>query len=113
LKALLLTTDVPTISELEESRNIRNTGWNLIKRKYIEETDVEMDIAEFAPESELPTVYEQKVDDADHVSDRLRLAADQVVKRANLEAKIENLNSRLGAITEETRKANEAKEAHC
>jgi uncharacterized protein YhaN len=112
LKALLLTTDVPTISELEESRTVRNTGWNLIKRKYIEETDVEMDIAEFAPESELPTVYEQKVDDADHVSDRLRLAADQVVKRADLEAKIENLNSRLGAITEETRKDNEAKEAH-
>ena len=105
-------TDVPTISELEESRTVRNTGWNLIKRKYIEETDVETDIAEFAPESELPTVYEQKVDDADHVSDRLRLAADQVVKRADLEAKIENLNSRLGAITEETRKANEAKEAH-
>jgi len=112
LKALLLTTDVPTISELEESRTVRNTGWNLVKRKYIEETDVEMDIAEFAPESELPTVYEQKVDAADHVSDRLRLAADQVVKRADLEAKIENLDSRLGAITEETGKANEAKEAH-
>ena len=112
LTALLLTTDVPTIAELEKSRTVRNTGWNLIKRKYIEETDVEMDIAEFAPESELPTVYEQKVDDADHVSDRLRLAADQVVKRADLEAKIENLNSRLGAITEEKRKANEAKEAH-
>ena len=112
LKTLLLTTDVPTISELEESRTVRNTGWNLIKRKYIEKTDVEMDIAEFAPESELPTLYEQKVDVADHVSDRLRLAADQVVKRADLEAKIENLNSRLSAITEETRKANEAKEAH-
>ena len=112
LKTLLLTTDVPTISELEESRTVRNTGWNLIKRKYIEETDVEMEIAEFAPESELPTLYEQKVDVADHVSDRLRLAADQVVKRADLEVKIENLNSRLSAITEETRKANEVKEAH-
>ena len=112
LKALLLTTDVPTISELEESRTVRNTGWNLIKRKYIEETDVEMDIAAFAPDSELPTLYEQKVDVADHVSDRLRLAADQVVKRADLEAKIENLNSRLSAITEETRKANEVKEVH-
>ena len=32
---------------------------------------------------------------ADHVSDRLRLAADQVVKRADLEAKIESLKSRL------------------
>ncbi len=112
LKALLLTSDVPTISELEEARTVRNTGWILIKRKYIEETDVKKDIAEFAPDSDLPTLYEQKVDVADHVSDQLRLASDQVVKRADLEAKIENLTSRLSDITEATRKANEAKETH-
>lgn len=112
LKALLLTSDVPTISGLEESRTVRNTGWNLIKRKYIEKTDVEKDIVEFAPDSDLPTLYEQKVDIADHVSDRLRLAADQVVKRAGHEAKIENLKLRLSDIKEETRKANGAKETH-
>ncbi len=112
LKALLLTGDVPTISELEESRTLRNIGWNLIKRKYIDKTDVEKDIAEFAPDSDLPTLYEQKVEVADHVSDRIRLAADQVVKRADLEAKIENLKSRLSNITEETGKADEAKETH-
>jgi uncharacterized protein YhaN len=112
LKALLLTSDVPIISELEESRTVRNAGWNLIKRKYIEKNDVEQDIKDFAPNSDLPTLYEQKVDAADDVSDRLRLAADQVVKRADLEAKIEDLKSRLSDITEEARKANEAKEAH-
>ena len=37
LKALLLTSDVPTISELYRARLERNTGWNLIKQKYIEE----------------------------------------------------------------------------
>ena len=57
-------------------------------------------------------LYEQKVDFADHVSDRLRLAADQVVKRADLEAKIENLTSRRDDITEEVNKAIEGKEAH-
>ena len=112
LKALLLTSDVPTISELEESRNVRNTGWSLIKRKYIEKVDVEKDICEFASESDLSTVYEQKVDNADHVSDRLRLAADQVVKRADLEAKLENLRSRLDDIADEIKKANETKKAH-
>jgi len=110
LKALLLKSDVPTISELEEVRSVRNTGWNLIKRKYIEEIDVEKDIAEFASDSDLPTFYEQKVEVADNVSDRMRLAADQVVKRADLEAKIENLKSRHNDITEEVRKANEKKE---
>jgi len=112
LKALLLTSDVPTISELKESRNVRNTGWSLIKRKYIEKIDIEKDILEFASESDLPTLYEQKVDNADHVSDRLRLAADQVVKRADLEAKIENLKSRLDDIAVEIKKVNEAQKAH-
>jgi uncharacterized protein YhaN len=110
LKALLLKNDVPTIAELEESRTVRNTGWNLIKRKYIENCDVERDLKEFAPDSDLPALYEQKVDAADHVSDRLRLDADQVVKRADLEAKIEDLESRVSDITKEAGRANEAKE---
>lgn len=112
LKALLLTSDVPTISELEKSRTLRNTGWNLIKHKYIEKLDVEKEIAAFAPDSDLPTHYEQKVDAADDISDRLRLATDQVVKRANLETKIENIKSRLSNITTETKKANEEMESH-
>ena len=112
LKALLLTSNVPTISELEKSRNVRNTGWNLIKRKYIEKIDIEKDILEFASGSDLPTLYEQKVDNADHVSDRLRSAADQVVKRADLEAKIENLKSRLDDIAVEIKRMNEVQKAH-
>ena len=111
LKALLLKSDVPTIAELEESRTTRNNGWSLIKRKYIENYDVEEDIKEFASDLELPAIYEQKVEIADHVSDRLRLDADQVVKRANLEAKIEGLESRIRGIAEEIIRANEVKEA--
>ena len=112
LKALLLTSNVPTISELEESRNIRNTGWNLIKRKYIQKVDVENDIREFASESDLPTIYEQKVDNADDVSDRLRLAADQVVKRAGLEAKLDDLKSRMDDIADEIKIAQETQTTH-
>lgn len=111
LKALLLTSDVATISELEGARSLRDTGWNLIKRKYIEEIDVEIDIAEYASDSDLPAVYEKKVEAADNVSDQMRLAADQVVKRADLEAKIENLKARYKDITESVRKANEGKKA--
>ena len=111
LNALLLTSDVPTISGLEAVRSERNTGWNLIKRKYIEKTDVEKDIACFAPDCDLPTYYEQKVYAADNVSDRMRSAADQVVKRADIEAGMESLKSRLNDTTEEIRKANEDREA--
>jgi len=104
LKDLLLTNDVPTIFELKESREVRNTGWNLIKRKYIEQVDIENDILDFAPDAELHTVYEQKVDIADHVSDRLREAVDQVVKRAAFETKIETLRFRLDDIAEDIEK---------
>lgn len=112
LKTLLSTGNVPTLLELEEARTVRNTGWNLIKRKYIEATEVEKEIMAFAPDSDLPKLYEQKVDAADQVSDRLRAAADQVVKRANLEAKIEGVKSRLNDITEEIRRSNEDQETH-
>ncbi len=112
LKALLLTGEVPTILELDRARLERNAGWKLIRQKYIEEINVDEDIAAFAPDSDLVKTYEQKVDIADHVSDRLRLAADRVVKRANLEAKIENLKSRRDNITEEVKKGNEDSQAN-
>ena len=104
LNALLLTTDAPTISELEDARKVRNTGWRLIKHKYIEKVDAEKEIAAYAPDADLPTLYEQKVGDADHISDQLRLASDQVVKRVDLEVRIIDLKARLGTITDETEK---------
>ena len=36
LQALLLMSDVPTVSQLEDSRDARDKGWNLIRHKYIE-----------------------------------------------------------------------------
>ena len=101
LNTLLLTSDVPAISELEALRTMRNKGWHLIKRKYIEKAHVEKDIAEYAPDSELQVVYEQKIESADYMADQLRLAADQVVKRADLEATIDSLGSRLKILGEE------------
>ena len=104
LNALLLTGDAPTIAELEDSRTVRNAGWRLIKRKYIEKIDAEKEIAAYAHDSDLPTRYEQKVGEADHLSDQLRSASDKVVKRADLEAKIEDLKVRLKTAIDETEK---------
>ncbi len=44
-------------------------------------------------------MYEKKVALADHISDRLRLNADQVVKRADLEAKIDHMTSRIADLS--------------
>ena len=112
LNALLLTSEAPTIAELEDSRTVRNKGWHLIKRKYIEEIDAEKEIAAYASDSDLPAFYEQKVGEADQISDQLRLASDKVVKRADLEAKIEDLKARLKATTLETEQA-EAGQTAC
>jgi len=95
LKALLLQSDVPTAADLETSRNDRNVGWQLIKHRYIEQTDIENKLSEYAPDDDLPSAYEKKVEHADYVSDRLRMDADQVVKRAELESKTETLQSRI------------------
>uniref|UniRef100_UPI004055AF6E AAA family ATPase n=1 Tax=Candidatus Electrothrix sp. TaxID=2170559 RepID=UPI004055AF6E len=101
LQALLLQSDVPTIADLEASRDERTSGWQLIKRKYINQTDVaenevtEDELAAYAQDGDLPSAYEKKVESADRISDRLRMDADQVVKRAELESKIATLQTRL------------------
>ncbi|HDR14506.1 MAG TPA: chromosome segregation protein SMC [Desulfobacteraceae bacterium] len=102
LNALLLKSDAPTIIELEDVRRVRNTGWDLIKRKYIQKSDAESEIALYTQGFPLPEVYEQKVGEADHISDQLRVASDQVVKRADLEARKKDLKSRLEAVADET-----------
>jgi uncharacterized protein YhaN len=90
LTALALS-DVPTLAELDAARAARHHDWLLIKRHYLEPLSAVADAA-------LPAHYEQKVGAADHVADRLRLGADQVVKRADLEARLQSLHSRLAAI---------------
>ena len=96
LKVLLLQSDVPTITDLEKSRDVRNIGWDLIKRKYIEQTDiVEDELSEYTQDDDLSSTYEKKVESADRISDRLRMDADQVFKRTELESKIETLRLRI------------------
>ncbi|MCG6910508.1 MAG: AAA family ATPase [Deltaproteobacteria bacterium] len=112
LNVLLRTSNAPTIAELEDSRTLRDAGWDLIKRKYIKKADAEKEIAAYAHDSDLPTLYEQKVGEADHISDQLRLASDQVVKRADLEARIEDLKARHKFTADETEKV-QARQIAC
>ncbi|MFN2358061.1 MAG: AAA family ATPase, partial [Desulfotignum sp.] len=99
LKALLLKEDVPKIADLEASRKDRDKGWSLIKQTYIEQRDIRGLVLEYTSGSDLPAVYEKKVALADHISDRLRLDADQVVKRADLEAKIDHMASKIADLS--------------
>jgi uncharacterized protein YhaN len=98
LAALLLKSDVPTLANLEESRTTRDQFWHLIRQHYIDNPS--------AANADLPTLYEQKVGDADHIADRLRREADQVVKRADLEIRLTTLDARLGQLADHLQQAN-------
>ncbi len=99
LDALLLTGTVPAVSELQELRLLRDKGWRLIKARFIEKRSVDGEIAAYtSPGSDLVSIYEEKMKTADYLSDQLRVAADQVVKRADLEAAITGLRSRLETL---------------
>ncbi len=111
LNALLLTGNVPAILELDQARLERDTGWRLIKQKYIKQMEVNNEIAEFAADSDLPSFYEQKVKIADQVSDKLRSAADQVVKRADLEARVEQLTTDRKELIKAVEQANTERKA--
>ncbi|MFN2353793.1 MAG: AAA family ATPase [Desulfopila sp.] len=110
LKALLQKGDVPTVTEMEEARRIRDTGWSLIKRHYInldDIDDIESELLQYALDSDVPTAYENNVHHADHLSDRLRLAADQVVKRIDYEAHIESLQLRITSLEDTLEQLNQ------
>ncbi|NDY74145.1 chromosome segregation protein SMC [Desulfobacter hydrogenophilus] len=107
LNALLLKEDVPQIADLEALRKDRDLGWALIKQKYIQQLDISNTLSAYTQEIDLPTVYEKKIRQADNISDRLRLDADQVVKRAELEAQIDSMVSQineLSTVLEKTKK---------
>jgi len=101
LTALLKVGNIPTTAELEELRAVRDKGWYLIRRKYIEGEDVEEDIRHYSTESELSSTYELSVETADQHADQLRLAADQVAVRADLETRIKTAGSQLTALAKE------------
>lgn len=112
LKALLQKDDVPTVTDMEEARRTRDTGWSLIKRHYINLDDIEGERLQYAPDSDVPTVYERDVHHADHLSDRLRLAADQVVKRIEYETHIERFGLRIISLEDTLEKLNQQQKLH-
>ena len=96
LDALLVTGGIPALADLQDSRVIRDRLWGIIKARFVERVTVDEDTAALiTPDSDLVPIYEEKIQAADHLSDQLRVAADKVVKRAELEAMIRGLRSRL------------------
>ncbi|MCC6748844.1 MAG: AAA family ATPase [Deltaproteobacteria bacterium] len=105
LKALLRSSQVPSLDELQAARDHREQGWQLIRGTFIDGTDPGAAATQYAGRRDLPGAYEQAVLTADDMADRLRVDAQRVQERASLESQIEakqELLSRLdGTLSEQ------------
>ncbi len=79
---------IPTENELFSSRKIREQGWLLLRRVWINQEDITDELSDYAGSKPLPDIYEQHVQKADHIADRLRRETDKVSQAAILQSKL-------------------------
>jgi uncharacterized protein YhaN len=91
---------VPTEQELEQKRDIRDKGWQLIRRSWLDGEDISTEGSDFHVTLPLPDAYEKTVHEADNTADRLRREADRVHLFASLQAEKNSLSSLLKDLAE-------------
>lgn len=88
LRALAIESAVPSEEELLDTRGVRDRGWGLVRRAWLEGADVAAEAEALFPDRQpLDRAYEKSVADVDAVADRLRREAGRVASRAQLEAR--------------------------
>ncbi len=107
LQSLTLQQDVPTEEAVAAARNHREQGWRLIKADWQRNAPDPEATAAFvemsAPGGSLATAYEQSVQQADMLADRLRREADRVARNAALVAALEKHRATQAALEHEVR----------
>lgn len=92
---------VPDRSQLENQRQRRDVGWQLIRRRYLDESDsadgdipTANEIADWIRGSSgsLPDIYEHEVAESDQLADDRQAKAEVVATRDRLHAEIDQLN---------------------
>lgn len=88
IEELRLEREVPTEKDLEEARQMRDQGWQLVLCTLEGTPEIGWKVGEFIcaypPSKTLKEAYEQSVSKADEIADRLRREADRVAKKAKL-----------------------------
>jgi len=79
---------VPSEEDLQRARQLRDAGWRLVRRAWLEQTPAGPEatefLAQFAPAGDLADAYERSAERADTVADRLRREANRVAGKAKL-----------------------------
>ncbi len=86
LKKLEYGGEVPAENDLLDTREKRERGWQLLRRQWLNNEDVNEESQAYDPEKPLSDAYEGMVNQADVIADRLRNEADRVANSANLRA---------------------------
>lgn len=81
--------EVPTERELERLRRLRDQGWQLLRRQWLDGEEIGGEAGAYHPELPLPEAFEQNLVQADATADRLRREAARVHKYAHLLAQQE------------------------
>jgi uncharacterized protein YhaN len=87
--------EVPSEKILAQTREKREQGWQLLRRQWLEQADVNQESQRYDPEQALPKAYEGYVRKSDLIADRLRREADRVARAGALRARIETLQAAL------------------
>jgi uncharacterized protein YhaN len=91
---------LPTEDELLCARARRDTGWQLLRRRWLGGETLERETADYAPERELPEAFETAVAIADDLADRLRREAQRVHQLAAEEAGLSAAERRAAELNE-------------
>jgi uncharacterized protein YhaN len=91
IKKAEYTGEVPSEEDLSLTREKREQGWQLVRRKWLNHENVTKESKSYNPELSLPDAYEGYVGQADTLADRLRREADRVANAASFRAQKEAL----------------------
>ncbi|MEA3302249.1 MAG: AAA family ATPase, partial [Pseudomonadota bacterium] len=93
--------DVPSEELLDESRNLRDQLWSLLRRRWVDDENIDSGLRELDAGSPLHDQFEQHIAEADEISDRLRREADRVQQLAALAARQQEVESRSARIAQQ------------
>jgi uncharacterized protein YhaN len=89
IKKIKYAGQVPSEEDLSMIREKREQGWQLIRRQWLNKEDLLAEIQSYDSKQPLPEAYEERVQKADQVSDRLRREADRVANMAAFHAQLD------------------------
>ena len=84
---------VPTEENLDQARELRDAGWQLILASWDSRPDLDSSVDDFLEQfpasASLLEAYRRSVDDADQIGDQIRLDADRVATKTRLQFDID------------------------